>query len=255
MTLPGSRTDHGRRHADRAPQSSLPSPAPGRLQSAASPRPAPPQQHPRTPHPPTECNSLILHHEDALPLKLSDLSNPHHPKRNDTPPRLQHPNNKNSRLTQHTAHAYRRAPDHIRRLLNQALFDKVYITPDDHTGQLTTTDRTQPPFDTILKDRTEPNDDNTRTLVTHGQTPTTMATDLTTSDTPQTPPAGGHQVASGTRPDLMTPSRTQLNILKQTQNAPKTLKIKQKPAPWIHHDAGLSVDLMVGLAGFEPTTP
>ena len=85
MTLPGSRTDHGRRHADRAPQSSLPSPAPGRLRSAASPRPAPPQQHPRTPHPPTECNSLIFHHEDALPLKLSDLSNPHHPKRNDTP--------------------------------------------------------------------------------------------------------------------------------------------------------------------------
>ena len=98
MTLPGSRTDHGRRHADRAPQSSLPSPAPGRLRSAASPRPAPPQQHPRTPHPPTECNSLIFHHEDALPLKLSDLSNPHHPKRNDTPPRLQHPNNENSRL-------------------------------------------------------------------------------------------------------------------------------------------------------------
>ena len=40
----------------------------------------------------------ILHHEGTLPLKLSDLSNPHHPKRNDTPPRLQHPNNENSRL-------------------------------------------------------------------------------------------------------------------------------------------------------------
>ena len=158
-------------------------------------------------------------------------------------------------LAQHTAHAYQQAPDHIRRLLNQTLFDKIYITPDDYTGQLITTARTQPPFDTILKDRTEPTDNNAPTLATHGQTPTTMATDLTTPDTPQTPPAGGHQVASGTRPDLMTPSRTQLNILKQTQNTSKTLKTKQKPAPWVHHDTGLSMDSMVGLAGFEPTTP
>ena len=154
-------------------------------------------------------------------------------------------------LAQHTAHAYRRAPDHIRRLLNQTLFDKIYITPDDHTGRLTTTARPQPPFDTILKNQTEPTDDNAPVPATSSEISTTTATDLATSNVPQTPPAGGHQVASDTKPDLMNPSRTRPNTLEQTQNTPKT---KQKPAPWVHHDTGLSMDSMVGVAGFEPTT-
>ena len=160
-------------------------------------------------------------------------------------------------LAQHTAHAYQQAPDHIRRLLNQTLFDKIYITPDDHTGRLTTTARTQPPFDTILKDRAEPTDDNASAPApaTHGGTPTTTVTDLTTSGAPRTPPAGGHQVASGTGADTTTSTRTQPNMLEQAQNTPKTLKTKQKPAPRVHHDAGLSTGSMVGLAGFEPTTP
>ena len=89
----------------------------------------------------------------------------------------------------------------------------------------------------------------------HGETPTTAVTDLTASDTPRTPPARGHQVASGVEVDLVTPTRTQPNMPEQAQNTPKTLKIKQKPAPRVHHDAGLSTGSMVGLAGFDPTTP
>ena len=128
--------------------------------------------------------------------------------------------------------------------------------PPPHPGRSTTA-RTQPPFDTILKDRTEPTDDNApaQAPATHGETPTTAVTNLTTPGAPRTPPAGGHQVASGTGVDLATPSRTHSNMPEQAQNTPKTLKTKQKPAPWVHHDAGLSTGSMVGLAGFEPTTP
>ena len=159
-------------------------------------------------------------------------------------------------LAQHTAHAYQQAPDHIRRLLNQTLFDKIYITPDDHTGRLTTTARTQPPFDTILKNQAGPTDDNTPapTPATHDETPTTAVTNLTAPGAPRTPPAGGHQVASDTGADTTTPTRTQPNMPEQAQNTPKTLKTKQKPAPRVHHDAGLSTGSMVGVTGFEPAT-
>ena len=34
----------------------------------------------------------------------------------------------------------------------------------------------------------------------------------------------------------------------------KSSKNKQKPTSWGFHDVGLSVDSMVGVAGFEPTT-
>ena len=98
---------------------------------------------------------------------------------------------------------------------------------------------------------------------THDETPTTAVTDLIAPGAPRTPPAGGHDVASegghdvasDTGADTTTPTRTQPNTLKQAQNTPKTLKTKQKPASRVHHDAGLSTGSMVGLAGFEPTTP
>lgn len=53
-------------------------------------------------------------------------------------------------IAQHMATAYRQAPEHIRRMLNHVLFDKVYITPDDETGLLTAIVRYQPPFDGVL---------------------------------------------------------------------------------------------------------
>ena len=90
---------------------------------------------------------------------------------------------------------------------------------------------------------------------THDETPTTAVTDLTAPGAPRTPPAGGHDVASDTGADTTTPTRAHPNMPEQAQNTPKTLKTKQKPAPRVHHDAGLSTGSMVGLAGFEPTTP
>ena len=82
---------------------------------------------------------------------------------------------------------------------------------------------------------------------THDETPTTAVTDLIAPGAPRTPPAGGRQVASDTRPDSTTPTHTQPNMPEQAPNTPKTLKTKQKPAPRIHHDAGLSTDSMVGV--------
>ena len=90
---------------------------------------------------------------------------------------------------------------------------------------------------------------------THDETPTTAVTDLIAPGAPRTPPAGGHDVASDTGADTTTLSRTQPNMPEQVQNTFKNLKIKQKPASRVHHDAGLSTGSMVGLAGFEPTTP
>ena len=76
---------------------------------------------------------------------------------------------------------YQQAPNHIHRLLNQILFDKIYITPDDHTGRLTTTARTQPPFDTILKNQAGPTDNNAPAPApaTHDETPTATVTKTT----------------------------------------------------------------------------
>ena len=64
---------------------------------------------------------------------------------------------------------------------------------------------------------------------THGETPTTAVTDLTAPGAPRTPPAGGHQVASGVEVDLVTPTRAQPNMPEQVQNTFKNLKIKQNP--------------------------
>ncbi|GGO97744.1 recombinase family protein [Actinomyces gaoshouyii] len=53
-------------------------------------------------------------------------------------------------LAQHAATAYHGTPDHLRRLLNQTLFDKIYITTNQDASHLTTTATHQPPFDSIL---------------------------------------------------------------------------------------------------------
>ena len=53
-------------------------------------------------------------------------------------------------IAQHMANTYHHAPNHIRRMLNQLLFEHVYLVPHDDTSQLTTTATCMPPFDSIL---------------------------------------------------------------------------------------------------------
>ena len=64
--------------------------------------------------------------------------------------------------------------------------------------------------------------------------------------------AGGHEVAS-TSPTTQPPNRP------RGPKPPKTVQNKpfstQKPTSEVSQDVGLSVECLVGLAGFEPTTP
>jgi recombinase len=127
------------------------------------------------------------------------------------------------------ASAYHHAPNHIRRMLNQLLFEHVYLVPHDDTRQLTATATCIPPFDSILGWSGSP------------------------TDSEQTSQAsGGHEVAN-TRPDMQPPNRQScLKPPKTAQNKPCST---QKPTPEVSQDVGLSVEHLVGLAGFEPTTP
>ena len=53
-------------------------------------------------------------------------------------------------IVQHMANTYHHAPNHIRRMLNQLLFEHVYLVPYDDTRQLAATAACMPPFDSIL---------------------------------------------------------------------------------------------------------
>ena len=64
--------------------------------------------------------------------------------------------------------------------------------------------------------------------------------------------AGGHEVAN-TRPGMQPPN--QQSCLKPPKTAQNKPCSTQKPTPEVSQDVGLSVECLVGLAGFEPTTP
>ena len=146
-------------------------------------------------------------------------------------------------IAQHMATAYRQAPEHIRRMLNQVLFDKVYITPDDETGLLTAIVRYQPPFDGILGVR--------------GGEPCLSKEGVEVGDSDSLEASGDDEVTLSQPSDLVVsaPEEPGLHGLPDDGlPAPKPSKNKQKPTSWGFHDVGLSVDSMVGVAGFEPTT-
>ena len=146
-------------------------------------------------------------------------------------------------IAQHMATAYRQAPEHIRRMLNQVLFDKVYITPDDETGLLTAMVRYQPPFDGVLGVR--------------GGEPCLSKEGVEVGDGDSLEASGDDEVTLSQPSDIVVsvPDRPGLHGLPDDGlPALKSSKNKQKPTSWGFHDVGLSVDSMVGVAGFEPTT-
>ena len=146
-------------------------------------------------------------------------------------------------IAQHMATAYRQAPEHIRRMLNQVLFDKVYITPDDETGLLTAIVRYQPPFDGVLGVR--------------GGEPCLSKKGVEVGDGDSLEASGDDEVTLSQPSDIVVSASEGPGLHGLPDDglpAPKPSKNKQKPTSWGFHDVGLSVDAMVGVAGFEPTT-
>ena len=188
-------------------------------------------------------------------------------------------------IAQHMATAYRQAPEHIRRMLNHVLFDKVYITPDDETGLLTAIVRYQPPFDGVLgvrcgavgeaaagvSDRMEPGSDSDLVMEGSDGAGEPSVGDgamecagrgedgerSLTAVAAKPAPHRDDDVASSRQCDLVVSGPGGLGLQKLLNDdvaGAKVSKNKQKPTPWGFHDVGLSVDSMVGVAGFEPTT-
>ena len=146
-------------------------------------------------------------------------------------------------IAQHMATAYRQAPEHIRRMLNQVLFDKVYITPDDETGLLTAIVRYQPPFDGVLGVR--------------GGEPCLSKEGVEVGDGDSLEASGDDEVTLSQPSDIVAsePGEPGLHGLPDDGlPAPKPSKNKQKPTPWGFHDVGLSVDSMVGVTRLELAT-
>ena len=155
-------------------------------------------------------------------------------------------------IAQHMATAYRQAPEHIRRMLNQVLFDKVYITPDDETGLLTAIVRYQPPFDGVLRVRGGPVGEREPGGVLgeeQGSLGDVAGEAALRRD---------DDVASSRQCDLVVsvPDGSGLHGLPDDGlPAPKPSKNKQKPTSWGFHDVGLSVDSMVGVFGLAASYP
>ena len=146
-------------------------------------------------------------------------------------------------IAQHMATTYRQAPEHIRRMLNHVLFDKVYITPDDETGLLTAIVRYQPPFDGVLGVR--------------GGEPCLSKEGVEVGDDDSLEASGDDEVTLSQPSDIVVSASEGPGLHGLPDDglpAPKPSTSKQKPTSWGFHDVGLSVDSMVGVAGFEPTT-
>ena len=151
-------------------------------------------------------------------------------------------------IAQHMATAYRQAPEHIRRMLNHVLFDKVYITPDyitpdDETGLLTAIVRYQPPFDGVLGVR--------------GGEPCLSKEGVEVGDGDNLEASGDDEVTLSQPSDIVVSASEGPGLHGLPDDglpAPKPSTSKQKPTSWGFHDVGLSVDSMVGVTGLKPAT-
>ena len=160
------------------------------------------------------------------------------------------------------ANTYHHAPNHIRRMLNQLLFEHVYLVPHDDTSRLAATAACMPPFDSILglggdedgnwsSGSTTGLDENKSQYRDQSHTPQPPGTARTLPVPRGHEVAGGHEIAN-TRPGMQPPNQ------QSCPKPPKTVQNKpcstQKPTSEVSQDVGLSVEHLVGVAGFEPTT-
>ena len=138
-------------------------------------------------------------------------------------------------LAQHMAAAYRQAPDHIRRLLNQALFAHIELVPDPEAGLLASTARCRPPFDDLLGQTASQHeavvrqDGGSRQGGTAAVSRASQATEDGVS-------AGGHEAAwasgkAGTMPggDFVTPSQALPELAEDEVDGQKMSKNMQQP--------------------------
>ena len=165
-------------------------------------------------------------------------------------------------IAQHMANTYHHAPNHIRRMLNQLLFEHVYLVPHDDTSRLAATAACMPPFDSILglggdedgnwsSGSTTGLDENKSQYRDQSHTPQPPGTARTLPVPRGHENAGGHEVAN-ISPATQPPNRPRdPKPPEAVQNKPCST---QKPTPEVSQDVGLSVEHLVGVAGFEPTT-
>ena len=93
--------------------------------------------------------------------------------------------------------AYHHAPNHVRHMLNQLLFEHVYLVPYDGTRQLAATATCLPPFDSILGWGGSPTD-NEQTLPEGEESMKPLTTDPQEPDEDQDPRSTAEVIASTT---------------------------------------------------------
>ncbi len=119
-------------------------------------------------------------------------------------------------IAQHAGNTYRQAPEHIRRMFNQLLFDKLLVTTDDN-GQHHADATSRAPFDVIYSP-------NTRALVHEARHAQPNAIPDITGQTKEPAEAGG-------------------------------LSLDVLPDQFIALVEGSSKSIVVDLGGLEPPTP
>ena len=168
-------------------------------------------------------------------------------------------------------------------MLNQLFFEHVYLVPDQDSGQVTTTATCMPPFDSILKVGVSSTTgaavgpggtenaagagspggvgDAGDSKSTEGATRTKTPGDRDRSDDKaegDDRAGGDDEVGSGDEvgnPSPATAAHARLHGSEPTETTQNQPFFNQKPTPEVSHDVGLSAMQLVGLAGFEPTTP
>ena len=163
-------------------------------------------------------------------------------------------------------------------MLNQLFFERIHLVPDQDSGQVTTTATCMPPFDSILGQYTNPTDSKATNSPEGTQDIRGVGNTRSTEDAarPKTPEAPGDRARSGDKaggddraggddevgsgdefgnPSPATAVHARPHSPEPTETTQNQPFFNQKPTPETSHDAGLSTDSMVGLAGFEPTTP
>ena len=231
---------------------------------------------------------LQAHYEDAIPLEVLKAEQQRITRSLATTDRHIHALEQDLRdredlivqaldLAEHTAATYHQAPDHIRRMLNQLLFERIHLVPDRDSGQVTTTATCMPPFDSILGQYTNPTDSKATNSPEGTQDIRGVGNTRSTEDAarPKTPEAPGDRARSGDKaggddrtggddevgsgdevgnPSPATAAHARLHGSEPTETTQNQPFFNQKPTPETSHDVGLSAMQLVGVAGFEPTT-
>ena len=158
-------------------------------------------------------------------------------------------------LAQHTATAYRWAPDHLRRLLNQTLFERIYLVPNQDSGQLTLQTHLLPPFDSILT--WNPAAAQNQGEEAAGEAGEKSAAGGVVTSRLNRDHHVGSAAANEPGADIVVSPQSPHPLTKPPEDAaitPRNPQSQQKPTPGANHDVGLNAMYVVGVKGLEPST-